>query len=321
MVKNASRMAASIAKGGAKAETDCRIRSGVTADETSLMAFRLSLLKPMSCSLKREARDAAFLVTSNGNAKHLCERARMLAQRPLIVALVALFTAAPAALAAPVEIHYSPVENLEQVDVALLRSARSKIDLAAYDLTDRAVIDALIDAKRRGVALRILLDPSQPQALDRLREISDGIRMKRPGPYMHLKSYALDGRLVRSGSANLSASGLKQQDNDIVIIQDAAIVRAFEARFQQIWSAGDAAPVFNPLAAAPSRYAGTVNSMNGAGADCRIKGNVNQTGERIYFLPGDRNYARVRMDRGAGKRWFCSEDQAIAAGWRAAHMR
>ena len=117
-------------------------------------------------------------------------------------------------------------------DVALLRSARLKIDLAAYDLTDWPVIDALIDAKRRGVIVRIVLDPSQPQAFDQLREISDSIRMKRPGPFMHLKSYALDGRLLRSGSANLTASGLKQQDNDIVIVQEPAVVQVFETRFQ-----------------------------------------------------------------------------------------
>jgi len=245
----------------------------------------------------------------------------MLARHLLIVGLLAVFAVASAAFAAPVEIHYSPVENLEQVDMDLLRSARSKIDLAAYDLTDRSVIDALIDAKRRGVAVRIVLDPSQPQALDRLREISECIRMKRPGPFMHLKSYALDNRLLRSGSANLTASGLKQQDNDIIIVRDPSVVRVFEARFQQIWSEGNSAPVQNPVAAAPFRDAQASNSRKTNGSRCQIKGNLNRAGERIYFLPGERDYERVRMDRGTGKRWFCSEDQAIAAGWRAAHMR
>ena len=245
----------------------------------------------------------------------------MLARHPLIVGLLALSAVASAAFAAPVEIHYSPVENLEQVHVGFLRSARLKIDLAAYDLTDRSVIDALIDAKRRGVAVRIVLDPSQPQALDRLREISDCIRMKRPGPFMHLKSYALDDRLLRSGSANLTASGLKQQDNDMIIVRDPSVVRVFELRFQQIWSEGDSAPVLNPLAAAPSRDAQASNSMKTNWSGCRIKGNLNRAGERIYFLPGEQDYERVRMDRKGGKRWFCSEGQAIAAGWRPAHMR
>jgi phosphatidylserine/phosphatidylglycerophosphate/cardiolipin synthase-like enzyme len=47
------------------------------------------------------------------------------------------------------EIHYAPAENLERFAVALLRAARSKIDLAAYVLTDWPVIDALIDAASR----------------------------------------------------------------------------------------------------------------------------------------------------------------------------
>lgn len=52
--------------------------------------------------------------------------------------------------------------------------------------------------------------------------------------------------------------------------------------------------------------------------DCPIKGNVSRTGERIYHMPWQRDYARVRMDQGEGKRWFCNENEALAAGWRKA---
>jgi endonuclease YncB( thermonuclease family) len=51
--------------------------------------------------------------------------------------------------------------------------------------------------------------------------------------------------------------------------------------------------------------------------DCIIKGNVNRMGERIYFRPGQLDYARVDMTN-PGKRWFCTEDEAKAAGWRPA---
>ena len=53
-------------------------------------------------------------------------------------------------------------------------------------------------------------------------------------------------------------------------------------------------------------------------AECVIKGNVNSRGERIYFLPGNSAYGKVRMDKGMGERWFCSEHEAVAAGWRKA---
>ncbi|BGE84698.1 hypothetical protein Ms3S1_11340 [Methylosinus sp. 3S-1] len=226
-------------------------------------------------------------------------------QKRLFV-LTVIATAAPAlAVAAKTEIHYAPVENLERIDLALLGSARRSIDLAAYTLTDRQIVDALVDARRRGVAIRIVLDPGQNHAVDLLRGIAEDVRMKTPGPYMHLKAYAIDDRVLRSGSANLSASGLKRQDNDLLVLRDRKAVLAFAARFETIW--GAAIP-FVPRAsgAAPER-----------GVACAIKGNVNGRGERIYHLPEGRGYARVTMN-GAGKRWFCSEAQALAAGWRKA---
>jgi phosphatidylserine/phosphatidylglycerophosphate/cardiolipin synthase-like enzyme len=36
---------------------------------------------------------------------------------------------------------------------------------------------------------------------------------------MHLKAYAIDGELLRTGSANFSASGERQQDNDLIVIR------------------------------------------------------------------------------------------------------
>ncbi len=53
-------------------------------------------------------------------------------------------------------------------------------------------------------------------------------------------------------------------------------------------------------------------------AECPIKGNVSRSGERIYHMPWQRDYGRVRMDQGEGKRWFCDENEALAAGWRKA---
>ena len=217
----------------------------------------------------------------------------------LVVGLITLFASIAPATADPVEVHYAPVENLERVDVALLQSARSKIDLTAFSLTDWPVIDALVDAHRRGVVVRVVLDPSERHALDRLTEVSDGIRMKPAGPYMHLKSYSI---------------GLKQQDNDIIIIHEPAAARAFDARFEQIWSAAKPVLRVNPVAASPARGPKFASATTAPSGQCMIKGNVSRKGERIYHMPGDRDYDRVQMDKGSGKRWFCSEEQAVASG-------
>lgn len=50
---------------------------------------------------------------------------------------------------------------------------------------------------------------------------------------------------------------------------------------------------------------------------CNIKGNVSiGSGERIYHVPGQRYYAETRIRSEYGERWFCSEVEAMAAGWR-----
>jgi endonuclease YncB( thermonuclease family) len=49
---------------------------------------------------------------------------------------------------------------------------------------------------------------------------------------------------------------------------------------------------------------------------CPIKGNVGRSG-RIYHLPGSPGYERTVIDESRGERWFCTEDEARAAGWRA----
>ncbi|WP_084570491.1 phospholipase D-like domain-containing protein [Methylosinus sp. PW1] len=216
--------------------------------------------------------------------------------------------------AEPPEIHYAPTENLERLDVALLRAARVKIDLAAYVLTDWPVIDALIDAHRRGVVVRIVLDPSQASDFDRLRELSQRLRTSPPGPFMHLKSYSVDDMLLRTGSANFTASGMKQQDNDVVVIRDRAAAQTFEARFEQIWST--AKPILAPGPAFASRGAVPASTRPTAPANCEIKGNINRSGERIFHKPGEPFYARVKIDPNTGERWFCSEEEAVAGGWR-----
>lgn len=70
------------------------------------------------------------------------------------------------------------------------------------------------------------------------------------------------------------------------------------------WSEGALSSITTPLGAL-------------SGSDCRIKGNISvNTGERIYHVPGQEYYEETRISREKGERWFCSENDARAAGWR-----
>jgi len=49
---------------------------------------------------------------------------------------------------------------------------------------------------------------------------------------------------------------------------------------------------------------------------CRIKGNISSKGKKIYHLPGMRWYKKTKIDASKGERWFCTEEEAVQAGWR-----
>lgn len=51
---------------------------------------------------------------------------------------------------------------------------------------------------------------------------------------------------------------------------------------------------------------------------CRIKGNISRKGVRIFHLPGQSFYEATNIRTDKGERWFCTEAEARAAGWRKA---
>ena len=53
-----------------------------------------------------------------------------------------------------------------------------------------------------------------------------------------------------------------------------------------------------------------------AQASCTIKGNISRKGDRIYHVPGSRDYERTVITESTGERMFCSEAEAEKAGWR-----
>ncbi|MEI2736147.1 MAG: phospholipase D-like domain-containing protein [Rhodoblastus sp.] len=149
---------------------------------------------------------------------------------------------------AGVRLYYGPSKETAAVDLETLSRAKTSIDMAAYVLTDRGVIDALGGAARRGVKVRVYLDgddvsrnEKSSDALSALDAVPGvAIRRKAQGrDSMHLKSYLVDRRTLRTGSANFSYSGERFQDNDVVLLESPALAGAFARNFETIWARAD----------------------------------------------------------------------------------
>lgn len=82
-----------------------------------------------------------------------------------------------------------------------------------------------------------------------------------------------------------------------------------------LWGAcGGAGVLADPAPAAVAAHG------DAASSECDIKGNISSDDERIFHVPGQRHYDRTVITESAGERWFCSEAEATAAGWRKAKV-
>lgn len=137
------------------------------------------------------------------------------------------------------------------------------------------------------------------------------------------------GRIVavcRSGGVDLAAemaragfaTAYRRYSSDYV--DEEADARA--AR-RGIWSGEFMPPEAYRRDEAPARRRNSdVSGPAQQGRDgCAIKGNINGEGERIYHVPRSATYDDTAIDEGRGERWFCTEAQARAAGWRAPRSR
>jgi phosphatidylserine/phosphatidylglycerophosphate/cardiolipin synthase-like enzyme len=149
------------------------------------------------------------------------------------------------------EEHFSPSENLEELDVKYLRQARESVDVAMFAFTDQHIAETLKQLAVGHVKVRIYRDQGQFREEEdkaaRFRGLSTSlllrgsvdiqIRVKQgERNLMHEKAWCLDHRFLRDGSANWSPAGEMTQDNQIHITTDPQQIARFERTFEEMWS-------------------------------------------------------------------------------------
>ena len=134
----------------------------------------------------------------------------------------------------------APGDEIRVMIERALVGARQRVFAEVYTLTDPEVIAELVAAKRRGVAVRVLLDPNQAynrHGYEVLR--AGGVEVRwypiPKGALLHAKIGLFDADLVL-GSANWTLSGLGTNHELDIETGDSRAVAAFATRFEGDWS-------------------------------------------------------------------------------------
>ncbi len=148
----------------------------------------------------------------------------------------------PVDASAAIDIYYAPEDQPLDHVVALYARATRHIYVSVYALTAPSVVKALMEAKRRGVDVRVitdrerLTDPKQQSAINTLRLAGVPIRINRHDGLMHLKQVVIDDEINISGSANHTTSGNRYNDERLDVITDARLTAKAREKFLAMWN-------------------------------------------------------------------------------------
>ena len=143
---------------------------------------------------------------------------------------------------AGIEVYYAPEDLPLDRLLDLYRHARRYIYVSVYGMTAPAAVKALIEAKKRGVDVRIITDggrlddPKQQTALEALRLAGVPIRISRHDGLMHLKQVVIDDEVNANGSMNHTTSGNRYNDERLDVITDPGVTARARQKFLSMWT-------------------------------------------------------------------------------------
>ena len=141
---------------------------------------------------------------------------------------------------APTQIAMSPGETCRAMIVRAVDSSRHSVDVCVFTITDNEISDRILVAHDRGVRIRVVTDNDKAgdRGSDIERLVLAGVALcaDESDAHMHHKFAIFDGVRVLTGSYNWTRSAARANQENLVLMEERAVVRAFQAEFDRLWS-------------------------------------------------------------------------------------
>ncbi len=132
--------------------------------------------------------------------------------------------------------------NLDKILIREINSAQQELDVAIYTITKPDIANAIVDAKNRNVAVKIITDKENSQSkyeqslLNLFKKNNIPVKVNSHEGLMHLKLTIIDGKTVLGGSYNYTKQATENNDENLLVIRDKYIVSDYMTEFAAMWS-------------------------------------------------------------------------------------
>lgn len=135
---------------------------------------------------------------------------------------------------------FSPSTCCEDNVIELLKTSEKTVDIAIYSFTNHRILEAMQEAKSRGIKIRIVTDKTQSKGKHSLIQalINDGfdVRIKKKYRIEHNKFGIFDGKTVITGSYNWTESATNYNSENCLIDKRITVVKKYGKRFGELWT-------------------------------------------------------------------------------------
>lgn len=141
-----------------------------------------------------------------------------------------------------VSIYFSPINKItiEKI-IPLIKESKNYIYIPAFYLTRKSIIYELVDAKKRGVEVKIIVDETSVKGkyvdIDFIKENGIDIKVENWAGKMHMKSMIIDDETLIIGSMNFTKQGENVNDENCLIIKNFSnLTVKYKEHFLALWN-------------------------------------------------------------------------------------
>lgn len=139
-----------------------------------------------------------------------------------------------------VSVFFSPNKKiLDDGVLPVINNAKNYIYMPVFYLTSEPIFDALTNAQKRGVDVKIIADAhyatTQHSQIKEIRNLGLKVKVENWGGKMHMKSLIADDEYMIIGSCNFTGTGVKNNDENMLIIKNPILAKKFREKFEYYW--------------------------------------------------------------------------------------
>lgn len=123
--------------------------------------------------------------------------------------------------------------------IPLINSSQKYVYIPAFILTHDRLANSLVDAKKRGIDVKIVIDATNAVAtrskVKFLRGEGVPVKIENYAGKVHSKTIIIDDKYLIVGSMNFTNSGENKNDENVLIIENSHLAHNYKNFFEYLW--------------------------------------------------------------------------------------